>query len=73
MEKLKHNDGVIVTINGEDFMGVVETRFLGPWPESRTGLFILIEDDAPRFPIPINHFDPDNKEVFNYGTIKKLL
>lgn len=69
---LKHNDPIIVTINGEDFMGLIEERMLGQWPDTRTGLFVLVEDDAPRFPIPICHFDQKNAEVFNYGTIKAI-
>lgn len=67
---MTHGEKINITINGVVIPGHIEERLLGQWPEKRTGLFVCVDDGMPHFPIPICHFQPDQKDIYQYGTIE---
>lgn len=69
---MKHMDKIAVTIDNEVFQGHIEERFLNQWPDDRRGLFVIIDDGNSHFPIPIRHFQPELKEIYNYGAIQLI-
>jgi hypothetical protein len=65
--QFKHGDKIIATVSccgkDETYTGHIEERMLDQWPVERFALFVVIDDETPRFPIEVNSF------LENYGTV----
>lgn len=67
---MTHGDKISIKMGGQTIPGHIEERFLSQWPEKRTALYVCIDDGMPHFPIPIYHFHPEQKDIYQYGTIE---